>query len=166
MEYHSKITTEFIKLDSLLKYEGLVETGGDAKIRIQSGEVKVTVLGTSFNFKNFPDSRNVEILLMEGSVKVDIDTPEAETVRSELNAELNRGAEKAQANRELYESARELVLGVIPQDTPVTVAEIFEAVEDKLPTGFTKAKIQYALGHYWESEVVKHEGKVNSYTRA
>ena len=41
MEYHSKITTEFIKLDSLLKYEGLVETGGDAKIRIQFGEVKV-----------------------------------------------------------------------------------------------------------------------------
>ena len=41
MEYHSKITTEFIELDSLLKYEGLVETGGDAKIRIQSGEVKV-----------------------------------------------------------------------------------------------------------------------------
>ena len=24
-----------------MKYEGLVETGGDAKIRIQSGEVKV-----------------------------------------------------------------------------------------------------------------------------
>ena len=43
---------------------------------VKSGEVKVTVLGTSFNFKDFPDSRNVEILLMEGSVKVDIDTPE------------------------------------------------------------------------------------------
>jgi len=100
------------------------------------------------------------------SLIADIDTPEAETVRSELNAELNRGAEKAQANRELYESARELVLEVIPQDTPVTVAEIFEAVKDELPTGFTKAKIQYALGHYWESEVIKHEGKINSYTRA
>ena len=41
MEYRSKITTEYIKLDSLLKYEGLVETGGDAKLRIQAGEVKV-----------------------------------------------------------------------------------------------------------------------------
>ena len=94
-----------------------------------------------------------------------IDTPEAEQVRSELNAELNRGAEKAQANRELYEQAREVVLSELG-DTPVTVAELYEAVADKLPDGFTKAKVQYALGHYWEQDVVKHEGKVNSYTRA
>lgn len=94
-----------------------------------------------------------------------IDTPEAEEVRTELQAELNRGAEKAKANRELYESVRELVLDVIPQNTPVTVAEIYEAIEDQLPEGFTKAKVQYALGHYWEADVVKHEGKVNSYTR-
>lgn len=95
-----------------------------------------------------------------------IDTPEAEAVRAELNAELNRGAEKADANRKLYDSAREIVLDVIPETTPVTVAEIFEAVENKLPSGFTKAKVQYALGHYWDKDVVKHEGKVNSYTRA
>ena len=37
----TKITTEFIKLDSLLKYEGLVETGGEAKLLIQEGQVKV-----------------------------------------------------------------------------------------------------------------------------
>lgn len=37
----TKITTEFIKLDSLLKYEGLVETGGEAKMLIQEGQVKV-----------------------------------------------------------------------------------------------------------------------------
>ena len=41
MEQICKITTEFIKLDALLKFEGLVETGGDAKLRIQGGEVKV-----------------------------------------------------------------------------------------------------------------------------
>ena len=87
-------------------------------------------------------------------------------VRNELVAELNRGAEKAQANRELYEQAKEIVLSELG-DIPVTVAELFEAVKDKLlPMGFSKAKVQYALGHYWESEVVKHEGKVNSYTRA
>lgn len=94
-----------------------------------------------------------------------IDTPEAEEVRAELTAELNKGAEKAEANRKLYEQAKEIVLSELG-DTPVTVAELYEAVEDKLPEGFTKAKVQYALGHYWESEVVKHEGKVNSYTRA
>ena len=37
----SKIVTEFIKLESLLKFEGLAETGGEAKERIQAGEVKV-----------------------------------------------------------------------------------------------------------------------------
>ncbi|MGM9537693.1 MAG: RNA-binding S4 domain-containing protein [Candidatus Onthomonas sp.] len=37
----TKITTEFIKLDSLLKYEGMVETGGEAKLLIQEGQVKV-----------------------------------------------------------------------------------------------------------------------------
>jgi len=94
-----------------------------------------------------------------------IDTPEAEAVRAELTAELSKGAEKAEANRKLYEQAKEIVLSELG-DTPVTVAELYEAVEDKLPEGFTKAKVQYALGHYWESEVVKHEGKVNSYTRA
>ena len=35
-----KITTEFIKLDALLKFEGLAGTGG-AKERIQDGEVLV-----------------------------------------------------------------------------------------------------------------------------
>lgn len=36
-----KIETEFIKLDSLLKYAGLMETGGEAKEVVQGGEVKV-----------------------------------------------------------------------------------------------------------------------------
>lgn len=35
------ITTEFIKLQDLLKFSGLVETGGEAKERIQAGEVRV-----------------------------------------------------------------------------------------------------------------------------
>ena len=35
------ITTEFIKLQDLLKLANLVETGGEAKERIQGGEVRV-----------------------------------------------------------------------------------------------------------------------------
>lgn len=35
-----KINTEFIKLDSLLKYSGVVETGGIAKEIIKDGAVK------------------------------------------------------------------------------------------------------------------------------
>ena len=36
-----KISTEFIKLDALLKFASLVGTGGEAKARIQDGEVLV-----------------------------------------------------------------------------------------------------------------------------
>ena len=40
-DYTTQITTEFIRLQDLLKYEGLYETGGMAKMRIQDGEVQV-----------------------------------------------------------------------------------------------------------------------------
>ena len=33
------ISTEFIKLDSLLKFAGAAETGGEAKEAVQNGEV-------------------------------------------------------------------------------------------------------------------------------
>lgn len=36
-----KITTEFIKLDSLLKFSGLAETGSDAKEFIKEGRICV-----------------------------------------------------------------------------------------------------------------------------
>ena len=36
-----EITTEFIKLQDLLKLAGLVETGGEAKERVQAGEALV-----------------------------------------------------------------------------------------------------------------------------
>ena len=36
-----KITTEFIKLDALLKFAGVCETGGEAKEAVQAGDVKV-----------------------------------------------------------------------------------------------------------------------------
>ncbi len=35
------ITTEFIRLDSFLKLTGMVDTGGQAKMLIQEGQVKV-----------------------------------------------------------------------------------------------------------------------------
>ena len=35
------IHTDFIKLDAILKFAGLVETGGEAKLLIQQGQVQV-----------------------------------------------------------------------------------------------------------------------------
>ena len=36
---HIKINTEFIKLEALLKFAGVVDSGGEAKLAIQDGEV-------------------------------------------------------------------------------------------------------------------------------
>ena len=94
-----------------------------------------------------------------------IDTPEADEVREEVTAELAKGKEKAEANRALYEQAHDVVIGALT-DTPVTIAELYEEVKDQLPEGFTKAKVQYALGHYWESEVTVTKDKVNAYSKA
>ena len=41
MKKEVNITTEFIKLDALLKFAGAVETGGEAKQVIQEGHVRV-----------------------------------------------------------------------------------------------------------------------------
>ena len=40
-ERNIKIETEYIRLDALLKYAGLVGTGGEAKLAIQNSEVLV-----------------------------------------------------------------------------------------------------------------------------
>ena len=40
-EKRIKIGTPFIRLDALLKFAGAVETGGEAKLIIQNGGVKV-----------------------------------------------------------------------------------------------------------------------------
>lgn len=40
-EERVKITTEYIKLDALLKFANVVATGGEAKISIQEGAVLV-----------------------------------------------------------------------------------------------------------------------------
>ena len=40
-EEHVKINTEYIKLDAFLKFAGAAGTGGEAKLAVQNGEVKV-----------------------------------------------------------------------------------------------------------------------------
>ena len=52
------INTEFIKLDSLLKFAALVGTGGEAKVVISEGMVKVKgEVGTMRGKKIYPGDR-------------------------------------------------------------------------------------------------------------
>ena len=85
-------------------------------------------------------------------------------IKDELVAELAKGEAKAQANRDMYAEAKDTILGVLT-DTPATIGEIYEEVKDSLPEGFTKSKVQYAITRLWASEVLKVEGKTNSYAR-
>ena len=94
-----------------------------------------------------------------------IDTPEAEAVRAELNAELNKGAELKAQNAAVYEAVKPIVMGELG-DATCTVGELWEAVEDKVPEGFTKGKLQYAVTRLWVNDLVKVEGKVNGYRKA
>ena len=94
-----------------------------------------------------------------------IDTPEADEVRSELTAELNKGAELKAQNSAMYEAVKPIVLDELG-DATCTISELWEAVADKMPEGFTKGKLQYAVTRLWVNDLVKVEGKVNSYRKA
>ena len=86
-------------------------------------------------------------------------------LKDELSRELNKGAEAKAKNAEAYKGIHDLVIGAL-SDTPATCAEIFEQIETELPEGMGKGKVQYALTHLWQDEIVKIEGKPNTYRRA
>ena len=95
------------------------------------------------------------------------DVPELAIVKEEVLAQYAKNEEKAQANRDLYAQAHDVVMGAI-DETPRTVAEIYEVCEDELPEGFSKSKIQYALRALWSNEITKIENAkgANQYTKA
>ena len=86
-------------------------------------------------------------------------------VLSELNREITRGDDAKAKNAEAYEGIHDLVIGTL-SDTPATCAEIFAQIESELPEGMGKGKVQYALTHLWQDEIVKIEGKPNTYRKA
>lgn len=85
--------------------------------------------------------------------------------RDEIAAELNKGQEQKDKNAEAYESVHSLIVDALP-DTPVTCAELWESIEKEVPADFSKGKVQYALNHLWQDEIVKIPGKPNTYRRA
>ena len=88
-------------------------------------------------------------------------------VRDELVAELSKGAEAKAQNDALYDTAKAVVMDELgTTDKAVTIGELFDAVEANLPEGFTKGKLQYAVTRLWKDEIVRIEGKVNTYRKA
>jgi len=91
-----------------------------------------------------------------------IDTPEAEEVRAEITAELNKGQAKAEANRAIYDEIHDKVIEALTTaGKPVTAQELADE------TGYARGKIVYGLKNYWADEViVDSTGKANTYTLA
>ena len=88
-----------------------------------------------------------------------------EDILAELDKEINKGAEAKAKNAEAYESIHDIVMGALSA-VPVTVAELWDTIETEVPDGITKGKVQYALTHLWQDEIVKIEGKPNTYRKA
>ena len=86
-------------------------------------------------------------------------------ILAEIQKELNKGEEQKAKNAQAYEDIHDLVIGAL-SSMPATCSEIFEAIESELPMGMTKGKVQYALTHLWQDEIVKVEGKPNGYRKA
>jgi hypothetical protein len=90
-----------------------------------------------------------------------------DVIKAEIEAELNKGAEEKARNNDLYEAAKAVVMDELAVATEaVTIGELYDAVADKLPEGFTKGKLQYAVTRLWKAEIVRIEGKVNTYRKA
>ena len=90
---------------------------------------------------------------------------EDEDILAELTAEINKGEEQKAKNAAVYASFHDMVMEVL-SDTPVTIAELWEAIEDNAPEGVTKGKLQYAVTRLWKDEIVKVDGNPNGYKKA
>ena len=88
-----------------------------------------------------------------------------EDILAELEKEITKGEAQKAKNAEAYDAIHDIVIGALSM-VPVTVAELWDSIEDEVPEGITKGKVQYALTHLWQDEIVKVEGKPNGYRRA
>lgn len=88
-----------------------------------------------------------------------------EDILNELQKELTKGETQKAKNAEAYEGIHDIIMENLA-DEPCTVAELWDVIKDKVPDGITKNKVQYALTHLWQDEIVKVEGKPNGYRRA
>ena len=66
-----KINEEYIRLDNLMKFSGLCDTGGRAKYLIQNGEVKLNGVVCTMRGKKIRTGDRVEYQGRTGEVEVE-----------------------------------------------------------------------------------------------
>ena len=91
---------------------------------------------------------------------------EPDTIKAEVEAELNRGADEKAAKAAAYEKIHSPIVDNL-SSTPVTCADLFAEIEAEVTAaGMTRHNVQYALNNLWPEEIVKIPGKPNTYRRA
>ena len=86
-------------------------------------------------------------------------------IMEELDREIHRNDEAKAKKAQSYEALHDVIVGAL-DETPITCGELYESIEDKLPSGATRGKVQYALTHLWKDEIVTIVGKPNTYHKA
>ena len=86
-------------------------------------------------------------------------------IMDELRKEISKGEIAKAKNAEAYEAIHDLIVDNLT-DKPCTVAELWAVIEKQVPVNVTKGKVQYALTHLWQDEIVKVDGKPNGYRKA
>ena len=99
------------------------------------------------------------------SILSSVDFENKDAILAELNAEINKGADAKVAKKAEYDAVKDTILNGL-SETPVTMSELYEAIKDELPEGFTMGKVQYAIVNLYKDEIVKIVGKPNTYKRA
>lgn len=96
--------------------------------------------------------------------KAPVSEEEKLAVIREIEDEMAKEANAKATKNSEYETAWELIHEVlVSTKSPLTIAEIYEEVKENLPADFAKGKVQYGMTHQWAEEVVKIEGKPNTY---
>lgn len=94
-----------------------------------------------------------------------VDFENKETVLAEVYKDLHRNDEVKAKKAETYDALHDIIIGAL-DETPVTCSELYESIEENLPNDVSRGKVQYALTHLWQDEIVKIPGKPNTYRRA
>ena len=92
------------------------------------------------------------------------DTVDLSILRDEVNAEWERTTAKSRANKELYDTAHEVLMACEAWDKPMTSKELWEVVREDMPENFTESKMRYGCLNYWTDEVKKNDNGKNPAT--
>lgn len=94
-----------------------------------------------------------------------VDFENKETVLAEVYKDLHRNDEVKAKKAETYDALHDIIINVL-DEVPVTCSELYESIDENLPDDVSRGKVQYALTHLWQDEIVKIPGKPNTYRRA